>query len=385
MINVKITVGIDSFLKENTCKKKRIGLITNQTGITSEGVPTWKAIRSEGYDLSVIFGPEHGFRGNAQDAVPVEDDDYNGIRVISLFGSRLSPAPEMLKELDLLLYDIQDIGCRYYTYLYTLALSMKTCEKTKTDLIVLDRPNPISFLPVEGNMIREEYSSFVGGYGLTNIHGMTTGEFALYLKEFYYRKVNLRVIPVDSYNRSIPFYKTELPWVSPSPNIPSLTTAAIYPGSCLFEGTNVSEGRGTTRPFEIIGAPWINGENLREQLSELHLPGISFTSLFFTPVFSKYSGKPCSGICIHILDNNVFKPLYTGLSLLYTVRNMYPAMFKWKPDWENKSSFFIDRLTGSASVREMIDRGADASEIYSELCTDKEIFLERRSRILLYQ
>ena len=380
----KVLPGIDYFLKNRLYKSKRIGLITNQTGVTSKGIPTWKALLSKGYTLTALFGPEHGFRGEAQDAVSIEDSSFNGINTYSLYGKRLSPTEEMLKNVEVLLYDIQDIGCRYYTYLYTLAYSMEVCGKAETSLVVLDRPNPITHYQVEGNSISDEYSSFVGGYGLPNIYGLTIGEFAGYLKLYYYKDIKLDVIPMQNYRRNMPFEDTGLPWIFPSPNIPSLQTTSVYPGTCLFEGTNVSEGRGTTRPFEIIGAPWIDGEELRATLSRLSLPGVVFSSLFFTPVFSKYKNVSCGGISIHIEDRHIYKPLYTGLAILHTIRSLYPENFHWKRDWEKEDGYFVDKLTGSRDVRKMMDKNESIKRLYSELIFNTNDFLHRREAVLMY-
>ncbi len=384
MENNKILPGIDFFLNNKIYSDKRIGLITNQTGITSKGIPTWKALLDKGYKLSSLFGPEHGFRGEAQDAVPVEDSTFMGIKTYSLYGKRISPTKEMVGDIDILLYDIQDIGSRYYTYLYTLANSMNVCQNSKTKVIVLDRPNPIGHYKIEGNSIDEEYNSFVGAHGLTNVYGLTIGEFALYIKKYYYQNIELEVIPVQNYTKSIPFDKTGLPWISPSPNMPSLNTAAVYPGTCLFEGTNISEGRGTTRPFEIIGAPWIDGENLRQALSELNLPGVSFSSLFFTPVFSKYKGELCQGICIHILDRKLYRPLYSGLAILHTIKLIYPNNVQWKQDWENDGTYFLDRLTGSIPTRKMLDNKEGLGIIYKSLTSNSSVFTNRQKEVLIY-
>lgn len=384
MSDQTVLPGIDNFLNNKLYKNKNIGLITNQTGITSRGVPTWKALLKEGYRLKTLFGPEHGFRGEAQDAVSVEDSLFMGIKTYSLFGERLSPEINMLEEIDLLLYDIQDVGCRYYTYLYTLANTMEVCEKTDTKMVILDRPNPIGSFEVEGNIISPEYSSFLGGYGLPNIYGLTIGEFAKYLKLYYYKNIEMEVVPLQNYTKDMSYEETGLPWVYPSPNIPSLNTVVVYPGTCLFEGTNVSEGRGTSRPFEVIGAPWIDGENLREALCELALPGVVFSSLFFTPTFSKYKNVSCGGISIHIENKNTYRPLYTGIKILNEIYTLHARDFKWKQDWEENGKYFIDKLAGSNSLRKMMDANKNADSIYNKLFTHPDKFLHRREAVRLY-
>jgi len=380
----KTVPGIDSLLKNEMYKGKRIGLITNQTGITQEGVPTWKALLEKGYGITALFGPEHGFRGEAQDAVEIEDTTFLGIKTYSLYGRNLVPTSKMLEEVDILMYDIQDIGSRYYTYLYTLANSLRVCEQREIKFVVLDRPNPVGQFPVEGNSIEDGYKSFVGGYGLTNVYGMTVGEFAAYLKKYFFKNAKLDIIPVKYYSRQMPFEETGLPWVSPSPNIPSLKTAAVYPGTCLFEGTNVSEGRGTTRPFEIIGAPWIDGEKIRESLTQLQCPGTTFSSLFFTPQFSKYKNELCQGVCIHITDRSVYKPLFTGLAVLHTIHALYPDVFTWKRDWAGDGTYFIDRLLASLPARRMLENNKTLEAVYKELTCNTNEFLKKREHVLLY-
>ncbi len=250
--------------------------------------------------------------------------------------------------------------------------------------VVLDRPNPVGQFPVEGNSIKDKYKSFVGGYGLTNVYGMTVGEFAAYLKKYFFRNANLDIIPVEHYSKQMPFEDTGLPWISPSPNIPSLKTASVYPGTCLFEGTNVSEGRGTTRPFEIVGAPWIDGEVLRERLTELQCPGTAFSSLFFTPQFSKYNNELCQGVCIHITDRSVYRPLFTGLAVLHTLHALYPESFTWKRDWSRDGTYFIDRLLASLPVRRMVENNEPFEKVYRELTLDTHVFLKKRESVLLY-
>jgi uncharacterized protein YbbC (DUF1343 family) len=348
------------------------------------GIPTWKALQDQGYSLQRLFGPEHGFFGIAQDAVPVGDELFQGIKVYSLYGERLGPLQEMIDGQDALMFDLQDIGCRYYTYLYTLANAMQACMNANKEFIVLDRPNPIGGDVVEGGPISEEASSFVGGFGLPHRHGFTIGEYAKYLKDSYFADAKLHIVPMENYRRSMEYSDTSLPWVSPSPNIPAVQTAYIYPGTCLFEGTNLSEGRGTTRPFEIIGAPWIDGEKLRQGLSGLMLPGVLFSGVFFRPTFSKCKDQVCQGVTFHVVDRQVFRPLYTAVAVLRFVREIYPDRFGWKLDWEGEGKYFVDKLAGGPSLRTMIDAGKDPSEIYEKLRQRYDVFMKMRSRCLLY-
>jgi uncharacterized protein YbbC (DUF1343 family) len=377
-------LGMEAFIQKGLYKKSRIGLLTNQTGITSQGIPNWKALLENGYRLTSIFGPEHGFLGEAQDVIPVEDGLFLGIPVYSLFGSRTSPTEEMLQDIDVIVVDIQDIGCRYYTYIYSLACMMQLCERTGTPVVVTDRPNPLGGFEVCGNCMTEQFASFVGGYGLPNLHGLTLGEFANYLATFYFLNINLDIVPLQGYDRSRSLGDLPLPWVSPSPNMPSLETTYVYPGTCLFEGTNISEGRGTTRPFEIIGAPWIEGEKLREYLKGYQLPGVVFTSQYFTPVFSKYQGESCQGVCLHVTDTSSFLPLQTGLALLHAIHAHYPEQFQWKEDWESEGHFFIEKLLGSIVVLELFNASAPFSQILKGLLEENGEYLEKRAKILLY-
>lgn len=383
-----IETGIDRLIREEAGAKAkgrgRIALATNPSAVTGRGVPTWKALMNSGFSLAAFFGPEHGFRGDAQDAVEIADGSFRGIPSYSLYGARLSPEDRMLEGIDLVIYDIQDVGCRYYTYLYTLANIAKACERLGVPLLVLDRPDPIGGAEVEGGPIADSASSFVGGYRLPPRYGMTVGEFARYLQGEFFPKLRLEVERIGGWDRADLFDKAGLPWVSPSPNIPSLATALVYPGTCLFEGTNVSEGRGTTRPFETVGAPWIDGEELREELAALALPGLVFAPAAFTPNASKHSGEFCGGVTITVTEPEQFKPLLTGLAILKTIHDKYREKFEWKATWEDSQVFFVDRLAGGKDLRHSLDEGRPLEGIYAEISRGREEFLARRKPYLLY-
>lgn len=355
--------GIQQIVDNGMCENTKIGLLTNQTGILASGEPNWKALKRTGAHIKVLFGPEHGFTGEAQDVVPVDDAAIHGIPIYSLFGRHLSPTLEMLANIEMMVIDIQDIGCRYYTYIYTISHMMKACEQYNIRLLIADRPNPLGMFGIRGNQLDDRFSSFVGAYNLPVQHGLTIGEFALYLKRDYFPQVSCEIVPMKEYSKEMQWHSFSLPWVAPSPNIPCVETTYVYPGTCLFEGTNVSEGRGTTKPFEIIGAPWIDGELLRETLLSYDLPGVVFTSQFFTPTFSKYRGESCQGITLHVTDNTTFLPFETGIALLHAIIKLYPKEFSWKEDWEEKGSYFIHKLLGSPKVISMLD----AHEPYLEL------------------
>jgi uncharacterized protein YbbC (DUF1343 family) len=379
-----VTTGLDRLLGEGLHRSERIGLATNPSAVTRGGAPNWKALMEAGYAISAFFGPEHGFRGDAQDGVEVADGSFLGIPSYSLYGTRDTPEPRMLDGLDCVVYDIQDVGCRYYTYLYTLANIMAACEKTGTRVVVLDRPDPIGGIEVEGAPIAPEHSSFVGGYRLPHRYGMTVGEFALYLKGEYFPGTMLEVVELKGWKRSMFFEECGLPWVSPSPNIPSIATAMVYPGTCLFEGTELSEGRGTTRPFETLGAPWIDGEALRAAMAAQKLPGVTFTRAAFTPTFSKHKGVFCEGVTLHVADRAAFRPLLAGIALLKTIRDLYPKDFAWKPTWEDAKVSFNDRLAGGPALRNMIDGGQPLEAIYAALREGEDAFRATRAKYLIY-
>ena len=379
-----VVLGLENFLDDTRRYNKRYGLATNSAAITSRGIPSWRAFIEHGIIPACLFGPEHGFRGAAQDAVGLDDEVFRGIPAYSLYGKRLRPEPWMLESLDALVFDMQDVGCRYYTYLYTLAYIMEVCEKVGTPLIVLDRPNPIGGSKIEGSPISKEAESFVGGYGLPPRYGMTIGEFALYLKGEYYPNCELEIVKMSGWNSRIAWEGTNLPWPLPSPNLPTLSCAELYPGTCLVEGTWLSEGRGTSRPFEIIGAPFIDGEALREQLAAFELPGVVFISLFFSPSASKYKGELCEGVLVSLTDRQALRSLDTGITLVHTIHRMYPDKFRWREDWDDKSLSFFDKLTGGTTLRCMITSGAPLEDCLEFAHRDESQFLRIRGKYLIY-
>jgi uncharacterized protein YbbC (DUF1343 family) len=383
MSDSAVIPGIDFFQKDSKYRTARLGLITNPSGITSDGVPTWKALLENGFSVTALFGPEHGFRGEAQDAVHLGDETFQGIKTYSLYGENLKPTKAMLNEIDIMVFDIQEVGSRYYTYLYTLAYCLEACSRLGKRFVVLDRPNPIGADIVEGGPIDQENASFVGGFGLANRYGMTIGEYGRYLQGEYFPKAELEVVQMEGYRRAMFFSETDLPWVAPSPNLPTLGTALVYPGTCLFEGTNLSEGRGTTRPFETIGAPWLDGESLRESLGQMNLPGVIFMSTFFTPVFSKHTGHSCQGVVVHVSNPKYFQPLRTAVAMLWLIKQSYPDHLEWRKDWEGNFSF-LDRLAGGRFLREMLDAGDSFEQIYDRACLNQSVFQEKRDKYRIY-
>src|SRR2546423_4143870 len=290
------------------------------------------------FRLSALFGPQHGYLGQTQDNM-VEWQSYEhprlGIPVHSLYGERREPTPEMLENLDALVIDLQDVGTRYYTFIWTMYLAMRACEKAGLPVIVLDRPNPVNGMTTEGPRLDPAYSSFVGMHPLPVRHGRTIGELAGQFRAEAFPRCELNVLPMKGWERAMWFDETGLPWVMPSPNMPTLDTATVYPGMCLLEGTNVSEGRGTTRPFEIFGTPWVDPEQFCRELNALKLPGAYFRELFFQPTFQKFAGELCGGAQLHVINWSAFRPFETGREIIRRIRKLYPDSFAWKqPPYE---------------------------------------------------
>lgn len=390
-------VGLEVLLEDRYSEYSgaRIGLITNPSGIDQQLRSAIDLIHHHPkLDLRVLFGPEHGVRGNIQAGVKVQDavDEKTGLPMKSLYGENKRLQREMLEDVDLIIYDMQDVGARFYTLIYTLAYALEGVKAAGKKIVVLDRPNPIAFLGVDGNIIDEKFSSFVGGYGLPILHGMTVGELALYFNEEFGIHADLDVIQMEGWHREMCYDQTGLSWVYPSPNIPTLDTATLYPGTCLFEGTNLSEGRGTTKPFELIGAPWINAREWSQTLNQLNLPGVGFRPVYFTPVFSKHEGEQVEGVQVHIFDRNQVNPLQVGIEMLRTAFQMYPEC-EW---FTFKEHYFIDKLAGGDTLRKVISDGrgtvksvVSESELYVELKREwaegLALFEQIREKYLLYR
>ncbi|MEZ0118644.1 UNVERIFIED_ORG: uncharacterized protein YbbC (DUF1343 family) [Heyndrickxia coagulans] len=339
-------LGVDVFLKDKVhlLKGKRVGLITNPTGVDqSLNSIVDRFARNSDIHLTALFGPEHGVRGsaNAGAYVPFYTDSKTGLPVYSLYGETKKPTPEMLKDVDVLVFDIQDVGARFYTYIYTMAYAMEAAKEKGIPFIVLDRPNPIGGTKVEGPVLNPAYSSFIGMYPIALRHGMTAGELAKYFNKECGIGADLTVVPMKGWHRDRYADDTPLQWVMPSPNMPTLDTAIVYPGAALIEGTNISEGRGTTRPFELIGAPFIDGDLLAEKLNALGLPGVRFRSASFTPTTSKWAGKLANGIQIHVTDRNAYQSVETGIAIVKTIHDLYPGQFAFRAEDKNGISYLI--------------------------------------------
>jgi len=360
---------------------KNVGLITNPTGVNRELVSDVDLLaHTPGVHLVALFGPEHGIRGAQQAGASVGSgrDPITGLPVYSLYGKTRQPTPAMLKGVDVLVFDIQAVGARFYTYLYTMADAMKAAAAARIPIIVLDRPNPIGGTKVQGPVLDPKYASFVGEYPIPLRYGMTIGELAEFFNNQFHIGADLTVVKMRGWERSMYYDDTPLQFVMPSPNMPTETTALVYPGMGLAEGTNVSEGRGTTRPFEIVGAPWIDAEKLSRVLNDKHLAGVRFRPVHFTPTFSKYEGKPCNGVEVHVMDRDAFNPVVVGLNVIATVHDLYPRQFAF-----NASGF--DRLVGNDWVRQDIEKGVPVAEIRRRWQAGLSQFEKVRQKYLLYK
>ncbi|HEY5611049.1 MAG TPA: DUF1343 domain-containing protein, partial [Thermoanaerobaculia bacterium] len=390
---VMVETGLEVLLEDpKPILGKRIGLVTNQSAVTSDlrhAVPLLHAGR--GWTLKILFGPEHGIWGEAQDMAHVEHtaDPLTGLPVYSLYtgSGQLTPPSDALKELDALVIDLQDIGSRYYTFIYTMALCMRAAAPLGVQVIVLDRPNPIDGIHFEGNIREEKYSSFVGMFPLPTRHGMTAGELARYFNARFNLGADLLVVPMRGWSRSMWWGDTELPWVIPSPNMPTVYTAAVYPGMCLIEGTNLSEGRGTTHPFEIWGAPWYDPFELATALNRLELPGARFRPHYFLPTFQKHAGKVCGGVELHVTDRRIFEPYRTGLHCVKTAHDLAPEQFDWRREpYEFVSDrLAIDLLAGSHRFRHIVERGEDVDDWVAEWEEELRGFARSRGDYLMYR
>ena len=367
----KVKIGLEVLLDSrlDVLAGLRVGLIVNPASITSRFEHAADLFHQHPQiQLAALFGPQHGIRGETQDNM-IEWQSFNdcrtGLPAYSLYGETRKPTEDMLAQVDALVFDAQDVGTRVYTFIYTMALAMEAAREHGKKFIVLDRPNPIGGLQIEGNLHEAEFRSFVGMYPIPMRHGLTVAELARLFNEAFGIGCDLDVIPMEGYRREMYFEETELPWVLPSPNMPTVDTAVVYPGAVTFEGTMVSEGRGTTRPFEIVGAPYINPYRLLDELPIDRLPGAVFRPVHFQPTFHKFAGELCGGLQIHVTDRRTFKPVLTGIAIIRAIYHLYPNQFAWKePPYEyvfNKLPF--DVINGSAKICEQIAAGTDITDI----------------------
>jgi uncharacterized protein YbbC (DUF1343 family) len=371
----------------------RLGLVCNPTSLDRRLRHAADLLRAAaGVELAALFGPEHGVRGEAQymAAVGHERDRRTGVPVHSLYGSgaaSLRPSPEQLRGLDALVFDIQDVGSRYYTYQATMLLCLEAAAAARIAFFVLDRPNPLGGLAVEGPGLRAGFESFCGLHDLAVRHGMTVGELALLFRAERKLEVELTVVPCRGWRREMLQRDTGLPWILPSPNMPTPETALVYPGACLLEGTNLSEGRGTTRPFELLGAPWLDGDALAQALEAEGLPGVRFRPASFAPTWDKHAGTSCGGVELLVADRHAFRPFRTGLAAVAAARALDPARFRWRTETyefvEGIPAF--DLLCGSARERQALEAGKGWRDLAPAWRKEERAFARRRERHLLYE
>jgi len=363
---------------------QRLGFITNHTAVDRQLRSAADLLHeSNSVELVALFGPEHGVRGDAQAGVEVGAavDSRTGLPVYSLYGETQRPTQEKLCGLDALMFDVQDIGVRYATYISTLAYAQEAASEAGLPFVVLDRPNPITGNHIEGNLLDPAFGSFVGIHPIPIRHGMTPGELARLIASDRDWPEPF-VVPMRGWNRNQWFDDSGLPWVQPSPNLPTLDSVSLYSGTCLIEGTNVSEGRGTTRPFEYIGAPWLDPFQLAAELERRDLPGCAFRPAFFTPTFSKHAGNACGGVQVHVTDREMLRPAELGVHLLEVVRAFDSGAFAWRQGKEGQ--YFIDLLLGGDEPRCLLDSGAGAVEVVARWKEESALFAKRRQPFLLY-
>lgn len=388
-----MVTGLDRLLSQwlKNLRGARVGLLVHPASINRRFEHTVDiALRSRRFKVRALFGPQHGIRGETQDNMVEWEgfrDNKTGLPVYSLYGEVRKPTPEMLRDIDVLIIDLQDVGSRYYTFIWTMELCLQACHEENKAVVILDRPNPLGGTLIEGPVLREDYASFVGLRPLPVRHGMTIGEIGLYLRDTFYPSLFLYVITMKDWHRRMWFDDSGLPWVMPSPNMPTLDTATVYPGQCLLEGTNISEGRGTTRPFEIFGAPFVDPEALVKRLKDFRLSGVIFRPIYFQPTFHKFAGTLCGGAQIHVTNRRGFRPFKTGVAIIKALNDLYPDEFRWRePPYEYETRRLpIDILTGSERVRKGIGDGErleGMEEWWQEECYrfDKEV----RRKFLLY-
>lgn len=384
-------LGIEKLLDDpSILKGKRAGLVGGATSVNRRFESAVELLRNRpGVNLTTLFGCQQGFWGETQDNMIEWGSGryplYN-LPLHSLYGKDRKPTPEMLKNIDTLIFDVQDVGTRIYTFIWTMVHCMKACAELGKEFVVCDRPNPINGVAVEGNVSKSEFASFVALYSLPLRHGMTVGEIAGYVDAEFKFGCRLTAVKMDGWKRGMWFNETGAPWVIPSANMPTIETATVYPGMVIFEGTNLSEGRGTTRPFEFVGAPFVNGFELAKALCKHELPGVTFRPCIFIPTFGKFAGKNCGGIQLHVTDRDKFLPVKTALTILKIVMDIYPGDFAWaKPPYEytfDKPP--IDMIFGCDWVREELDKKTDVAAVLSRMENELKEFLPVRKKYLLY-
>lgn len=392
MTRTHIKLGLEKLLEEklDLLKGARVGLICNQASVDHGFRHAADLLHEEqAVNLRALFGPQHGIRGDVQDNM-IETghtvDPETRLPIHSLYSETREPTEAMLQDVDVLVFDMQDVGCRIYTFAYTLANCMGAAHKFGKKVIVCDRPNPINGAQVAGNVLEPEQASFVGLFPIPTRHGMTLAELARMFNDHFEIGCDLQVVTMDGWKRSHWLDETDTPWVMPSPNIPTLDSATVFPGTVHFEGTQLSEGRGTTRPFELVGAPYVKPEEYARTLNELNLAGVFFRSCIFRPTFQKHAGASCGGAQVHVTNRNEFEPVSTGLAMVKVAYDLYRSEFRWKePPYEyvyDRNPF--DVIAGTSSIREAFERGNTLEEIQKSWTGSFNEFRKVRERYLLY-
>ena len=385
-----VRLGSEQLLRAGHLKGRRVGIVANPASIDTDYMSIVDRISAlPEVTVVALFGPQHGYRADVQDNM-IETahgrDPNRQVPIYSLYSDTREPTADMLAGVDLMVVDLQDVGARIYTFIYTMAHCLRAAARHGVEVVVCDRPNPIGGTRVEGPVLVRGFESFVGEYPIPMRHGMTIGELARFVNDEFGIHADLGVATMSGWRRDMYHDETGLPWVMPSPNMPTLDTAIVYPGSVLFEGTAVSEGRGTTRPFEILGAPWIDGERFAERMNGLGLDGVHFRPVVFEPTFQKHVGRTCGGCQIHVTDRTRFRPVLTGVSLLAEFRRAAPQRFAWRqpPYQYEREKMPIDILAGSDALRVKIEAGANGRAIAASWDRPVKTFLERRQPYLLY-
>ncbi len=371
-------------------QNRKIGLIVNQSSVTPDLQYSWNALKERGVQVKMIFSPEHGLFATEQDQIAVNYQPELGCEMVSLYGDSaesLLPDKALLDDLDLILFDIQDVGSRYYTYINTLALFMEAVSGMDLEIMVLDRPNPLGGSIVEGPLLDPAFRSFVGIFPVPVRHGLTAGELALFYQDIKKLDINLSVIKMEGWQRSMLFPETGLPWIPPSPNMPTFATAEVYPGMCLFEGINASEGRGTTTPFQLSGAPFIKPDDLALRCREYDLEGVLFRPVWFKPTFHKFCGSVIGGIWLQVTDHSRFRSFATGVAMTAALNELYPEELEFLNGvYEfNDTIPAFDLLAGSSTIRTSILKGCDTDLLLSSWRGDEAEFLRVKADFHLYE
>jgi len=387
-----VKLGLETLLEAELrlLRGARVGLICNQASVNHKFRHAADLLyEHSNVELRALFGPQHGIRGDVQDNMIETEhtvDRETGLPIHSLYSETREPTQTMLDDLDVLVFDMQDVGCRIYTFAYTMANCMVAARKFGKKVIVCDRPNPINGVDVAGNVLEPEHASFVGQFAIPTRHGMTLGELARMFNEHFELNCDLEVVKMEGWERRFWHDHTDAPWVMPSPNMPTLDSATVFPGTVHFEGTQLSEGRGTTRPFELVGAPYVDAQAYARRLNDLDLPGVFFRSYIFRPTFQKHAGTSCGGVQIHVTDRNSFEPVITGIAMVKVAYDLYPTEFRWKePPYEyvyDRNPF--DVIAGTSSIREAIEKGSAIEDIQKNWNEGFDAFRRVRERYLLY-